>query len=123
MTAVLWRLNTPLSQVAEDLAIDIPKFWLYLAEILAPCLLSSAAPLTLLRDSSLPLPAHLSDRYVAAVLGAMVRTDEAAAVTAWTRSGLAVKDLGVAQPQEVSNGGERRKCRLEMSVENILVDM
>ena len=95
----------PLPQVAEDLAIDIPKFWQYLAEILAPSLLSSAASLTLLRDSSQPLPPHLSERYVAAVLGAMVRTDEATAVTVWTRSGLAVADLGVAQPQQVNTGG------------------
>ena len=95
----------PPPQVAEDLAIDIPKFWQYLAEILAPSLLSSAASLTLLRDSSLPLAPHLSERYVAAVLGAMVRTDEATAVTVWTRSGLAVADLGVAQPQQVNTGG------------------
>ena len=31
-------------EVAEDLAIDIPKFWSYLAEILAPPLLAGAAP-------------------------------------------------------------------------------
>ena len=31
-------------EVAEDLAIDIPKFWPYLAEILAQPLLAGAAP-------------------------------------------------------------------------------
>ena len=30
-------------EVAEDLAIDIPKFWSYFAEILAPSLLSRNA--------------------------------------------------------------------------------
>lgn len=87
-------------EVAEDLAIDIPKFWTYLAEILAPVLLAAAAPvgvptvvlililikssvlahahaptpqLTLLRDTGRPLPPHLSERYVANVLGTMAR--------------------------------------------------
>ena len=54
-------------EVAEDLAIDIPKFWSYIAEILAPSLLSRNAPLTLLRDSSKSLPSHLVLRYLGQV--------------------------------------------------------
>merc|ERR1712013_827329 len=62
-------------EVAEDLAIDIPKFWSYLGEILAPSLLSRNAPLTLLRDSSKSLPSQLVLRYLGQALGAMVRVD------------------------------------------------
>ena len=54
-------------EVAEDLAIDIPKFWSYFAEILAPSLLSRNGPLTLLRDSSKSLPEHLAHRYLGQV--------------------------------------------------------
>ena len=65
--AVLLEGVSTILEVAEDLAIDIPKFWSYLAEILAPSLLSRNAPLTLLRDSSKSLPQHLVHRYIGQV--------------------------------------------------------
>ena len=65
--AVLREGVSTILEVAEDLAIDIPKFWYYLAEILAPSLLSRNAPLALIRDSSKSLPQHLVQRYIGQV--------------------------------------------------------
>lgn len=87
-------------EVAEDLAIDIPKFWHYLAEILAPSLLSRNAPLALIRDTSKSLPEHLVHRYIGQVLGAMVRTDPVQAEEAWKQSGLAFSEIQVSQVEQ-----------------------
>lgn len=87
-------------EVAEDLAIDIPKFWSYLGEILAPSLLSRNAPLTLLRDSSKSLPSQLVLRYLGQALGAMVRVDPSRAEETWKNSVLTFADFQVSDINE-----------------------
>merc|ERR1711992_517191 len=42
---------------AEDLLVDIPKFWDFLAQIISPVLSSRAIRLTILKDSSAELMA------------------------------------------------------------------
>ena len=87
-------------EVAEDLVIDIPKFWSYFAEILAPSLLSRNSPLTVLRDSSKSLPEHLAHQYLGQVLGAMVRADSIRAEEAWKQSGFTFADIKVSEVEQ-----------------------
>ncbi|XP_077998892.1 eukaryotic translation initiation factor 4 gamma 3-like isoform X2 [Glandiceps talaboti] len=42
-------------EFADDMAIDIPKFWTYLGELISPLIVSGKVPMTVLRDVTKPL--------------------------------------------------------------------
>ena len=54
---LMHRLNEVL-EVAEDYAIDIPKIWDYLGEVLAPVMAHSTLSLSLLGNVPSPLASH-----------------------------------------------------------------
>lgn len=66
---------SPILEIAEDMLVDIPKFWEYLAEMLAPLLVNSTSVDTFLSGCyrNLPQPA-LRDRFTVAALAAVQRT-------------------------------------------------
>jgi len=76
-------------KMAEDLLVDIPKLWDFIADILAPSLLSIALPLTFLRDSAGPLlEPKLAGKYAAAVLHCMAKNGHARVAQMWRDSQL-----------------------------------
>lgn len=88
-----------LLSVAEDLLVDIPKFWDFLAQIISPVLSSRAARLTILKESSVELMAGplgkkcAAAKYVAAVLHEMSRSGQQHVLVLWRDSGLDWSDF------------------------------
>ena len=83
-----------LLSVAEDLLVDIPKFWDFLAQIISPVLSARAVRMTILKESSAELMAGplgkrcAAGKYVAAVLHEMSKTGQQSVLQLWTSSGL-----------------------------------
>ena len=59
-------------QAAENLLVDIPKFWEYLAELVEPLFEDGAMTLGFLGPLSSPLGSSLAPLFVAAVLKELV---------------------------------------------------
>ena len=82
--------------LADDLIVDIPKFWDFLANILAPIFSSGALGLTILKKSAFKanmLPGDsvkCSDagKYVVAILQEMGRSGHIPVIQLWRQSGL-----------------------------------
>ena len=88
-----------LLSVAEDLLVDIPKFWDFLAQIISPVLSARAVRMTILKESSAELLAGplgkrcAAGKYVAAVLQEMSKTGQQPVLQLWTSSGLSWADF------------------------------
>ena len=88
-----------LLSVAEDLLVDIPKFWDFLAQIISPVLSASAARMTILKESSAELMAGplgkkcAAGKYVAAVLHEMSKSGQKHVLALWSSSGLSWADF------------------------------
>jgi len=84
--------------MAEDLLVDIPKFWDFLAQILSPVVSSGAVDMEFLKSSADCLSQDLKDncgagKYVAAILSEMGRGDQSRVGQLWRDSGLAWADF------------------------------
>jgi len=76
-------------KMAEDLLVDIPKLWDFIADILAPAFLEKVLPLSLLRDSAVDLKENkLAGKYAAAVLHCMGKTGHVRVAEMWRENGL-----------------------------------
>jgi len=79
---------------AEDLLVDIPKFWDFLAEIISPVLSSRACRMTILKESSAGLMSGsmgekcAAGKYVGAVLTEMSKSGQQQVLHLWRDSGL-----------------------------------
>ena len=96
----LGGLNTLLS-IAEDLLVDIPKFWDFLAHIVAPVIANGSLPLNILKESATTANLSAGDmgkrcasaKYVAAVLHEIVKSGQNNVTKMWSDSGLQWSDL------------------------------
>ena len=83
-----------LLSVADDLLVDIPKFWDFLAQIISPVLSARAARMTILKESSAELMAGPlgkrcgGGKYVAAVLHEMSKAGQQHVLSLWSSSGM-----------------------------------
>ena len=92
--AYLAGLNAIL-EFAEDLMVDIPRFWDALAVILVPALQDEQLPLSFLKDSAgiLRINTSMPGRYLAAVLRELARHNANRAAALWQASGLTLADF------------------------------
>jgi translation initiation factor 4G len=75
--------------MAEDLLVDIPKLWDFIADILTPTFLEKVLPLSVLRDSAVPLvESKLAGKYAAAVLHCMGKTGHVRVAEMWRENNL-----------------------------------
>merc|ERR1719192_3098847 len=85
--------------IAEDLLVDIPKFWDFLAQIISPVLLSGASRMTILLTSSAELMTGTlgekcaAGKYVAAVLHEMSKSGQPPVRLLWRESHLEWSDF------------------------------
>lgn len=96
----LMALNSVL-EFAEDLLVDVPKFWDFLAEIVAPVLDAEALEMKILKISA--ATAKLCEgemgrkcaggKYVAAILHQMAKQGQAPVARSWRNSGLSWEDF------------------------------
>jgi len=86
-----------LLEFAEDLLVDIPKFWDFLAQVVAPTLAPSGPlPLAVIRDSATQAKLLEGDlgakcsggKYAAALLNEMGKQGKSTVASAWRDSGL-----------------------------------
>lgn len=77
-------------EFAEDLQIDIPKFWTYLAEMFGLLVLTKVVQPVFLVDAVSELDNSLHGKFVAAMLIDMARQDVAVTVALWRQSGLSL---------------------------------
>ena len=108
-----------LLEIAEDLLVDIPQFWDFIAQIISPVLTKQAANIDILKPSSSCLMSgelgkrcaagrithsdnnhkYISDliifpgKYVSAVLHEMAKSGQAQAAALWSSSGLRWSDF------------------------------
>ena len=88
-----------LLSLAEDLLVDIPKFWDFLAQIISPVLSARAARMSILKDSSTELMAGplgkrcAGGKYVAAVLHEMSKSGQQHVLALWSTSGMTWEDF------------------------------
>merc|ERR1711892_638903 len=83
-------------EFAEDLQIDIPKFWEYFADMIGTILVEKTLDLNFLKESStFLLESGLAGKYVSAVLTQMAKLDLGSAVELWQNSGLSFADFKV----------------------------
>ena len=83
-------------EFAEDLQIDIPKFWEYFADMIGTILVEKTLDLNFLKESStFLLESGLAGKYVSAVLTQMAKLDLGSAVELWQKSGLSFADFKV----------------------------
>jgi len=83
-------------EFAEDLEIDIPKFWHYLAEMLGHLVLEQAAPVKFLYDAIDGINGPLKPKFLAAMLGVMGGKDAKKTQELWQQGGLNItEDFGV----------------------------
>ena len=93
---------------AEDLLVDIPKFWDFLAQIISPVLSSRAIRMTMLKESSAVLMIGLlgkkcaAGKYVAAVLHEMSKSGQSPVLELWRDSGLQWSDFICEETSGVS---------------------
>jgi len=59
---------------AEDVLVDVPKLWEYLAEIVDPLFSDSVVPLTFLKPLSSSVNTSLAANFVAAIIKELVKT-------------------------------------------------
>merc|ERR1719270_836146 len=93
-------LNVLLS-MAEDLLVDIPKLWDFMAQIVAPVLSSGCLGLKILKDSATAANLHSGElgercaagKYAAAVLHEMGKSGHIAVAKMWRESGLQWSDF------------------------------
>jgi len=93
-------LNVLLS-MAEDLLVDIPKLWDFMAQIVAPVLSAGNLGLKILKDSSSTANLHSGElgercaagKYAAAVLHEMGKSGHIAVAKMWRESGLQWSDF------------------------------
>jgi len=97
-----------LLSIAEDLLVDIPKFWDFMAQIVAPVLSSGSLGLKILKESASTanlLSGELGKRcaagkYAAAVLHEMGKSGHGAVAKLWKDSGLKWSDFLSADTSE-----------------------
>merc|ERR1719454_1319933 len=86
-----------LLQYAEDLLVDIPKFWDFLAEVVAPTLAPSGPlPLSVVKDSAVQAKLLEGDfgakcsagKFAAAILNEMGKQGKSTVAATWSESGL-----------------------------------
>jgi len=83
-------------EFAEDLIVDIPKFWDNIADLLVPALLDEMLPMTFIRDSEKrteTMNPKLRQQYLAGVLRSMGVANASKAAQLWSASGLAWSDF------------------------------
>jgi len=86
-------------EIAEDLLVDIPQFWDFIAQIISPVLTSQAANMEILKlSSSCLMSGELGTRcaagkYVSAVLHDMAKSGQPQAASLWASSGLQWADF------------------------------
>jgi len=93
-------LNVLLS-MAEDLLVDIPKLWDFMAQIVAPVLSGGNLGLKILKESSMAANLHSGElgkrcaagKYAAAVLHEMGKSGHIAVAKMWRESGLQWSDF------------------------------
>lgn len=98
--SVFLRGVVTLLEMAEDIAIDIPKFWPYIAEIISQPLLVEAAKITLISEAVQVLPDHLVEKFLASLLEKMVSEDGEKMKALWTKSGLSLNELKISNPEQ-----------------------
>ena len=83
-------------KLAEDLQIDIPKFWEYFADMIGTILVEKTLDMNFLKETStFLLVSGLPGKYVSAVLTQMAKVDLGSAVKLWQKSGLSFEDFKV----------------------------
>merc|ERR1712088_891470 len=91
------QLISSLLQYAEDLLVDIPKFWDFLAQVVAPSLAPSGPlPLDVIKESAVQEKLLEGDfgakcaagKYAAAILNEMGKQGHSTVAAAWSESGL-----------------------------------
>jgi len=88
-----------LLEIAEDLLVDIPQFWDFIAQIISPVLTKQAANIDILKPSSSCLMSGelgkrcAAGKYVSAVLHEMAKSGQAQAAALWSSSGLRWSDF------------------------------
>jgi len=88
-------------EFAEDLQIDIPKFWEYFADMMGTILVEKILDFNFLKESSTFLMSNgLAGRYVASVLHQMAKIDMGRTVDLWQKSGLSLSDFKVDNCEE-----------------------
>ena len=93
---------------AEDLLVDIPKFWDFLAQIISPVLSSRAIRMSMLKESSADLMVGAlgkkcaAGKYVAAVLHEMSKSGQPPVLELWRDSGLQWSDFICEEASDVS---------------------
>lgn len=83
-------------EFAEDIQIDIPKFWAYLAEMISSIVVTKTVDVKFLVDAPSDLDSNLRTKFVSAMLYSMGSQDPVSTASVWQSSGLSLKDLGVA---------------------------
>jgi len=94
-------LDASLLSIAEDLLVDIPKFWDFLAQLLAPVISSQVVPLTALKRAAEKAELGSGElgrrcaagKLVAAVLHEMGKSGHSAVSHLWRQSGLKWEDF------------------------------
>jgi len=87
-------------EFAEDIQIDIPKFWAYLAEMISNIVLTKTVDAIFLVDAPRDLDSSLRTKFSAAMLACMGSQDQAATAAVWQQSGISLNDLGVADGEK-----------------------
>lgn len=83
-----------LLEAAADMLVDVPKFWDFIAAVLAPALLDASLPMKFIQTSCSVLPEqNMASKYVAAVLHEMARVSPEQAGELWQTSGLRLEDF------------------------------
>ncbi|XP_036398059.1 eukaryotic translation initiation factor 4 gamma 1-like [Megalops cyprinoides] len=99
-------------EVAEDMAIDIPHIWLYLAEIIVPMLGEGGLPMgQLLREVSKPLvPLGKAGELLVEILLLLCKaTSHAEAAALWREAGLSWTDF-LLEDEDISESVTERIC-------------
>jgi translation initiation factor 4G len=90
-------------EFADDMSIDIPKIWTYLAEIISPILADRATDLSILKDLCTPLPEGKGPELVAETLNdATHRLGHIAVADIWHTCGLTWLDFGLAADKQAA---------------------
>jgi len=125
--------------IAEDLLVDIPKLWDFLAQIVAPVLSSQAANMKILKSSSANLlsgdlgKTSAAGKYCAAILQEMGRSDQSQVSSLWAASGLQwtdflqeaavdqfIADHKLEWTMQASDAGEMTSERIERELRTLL---
>ena len=91
-------------EFADDMAIDIPKIWEYLGEIVGPMIQDKSVPISFLRSIVEPLKPEKVGQFLANVLNdAASRLGHCEVGEQWRASGLSWEELlgGSMSPEEI----------------------